>query len=302
MPMADILRRRVRARGPRRLVLLLAVATAALVTAVGCGGEGSDEAIPETARDAGPVHVHGLGVNPGDSALYVATHTGLFRIERGSDRLERVGDSSHDMMGFAVAGRDRFLVSGHPDLRDELPSLLGLMESTDAGRSWRSVSLLGEADFHALRVSGPRVVGYDASQGRLMTSTDAGRTWHEERPPAPLADVVVHPGRPSHLVAAAEAGLVGSRDGGTTWSPLGGASAIALAWPRDDRLYAWGPDGEVRVSRDAGGSWSRAGDVGGEPAAVAALDARRLVVALHDGGLASSADGGRTWAPGPWPS
>lgn len=59
-------------------------------------------------------------------------------------------------MALTVVGRDRFLASGHPDPRDPRlrrrgrPPLLGLIESTDAGRPWSSISLLGDADFHAL--------------------------------------------------------------------------------------------------------------------------------------------------------
>jgi hypothetical protein len=101
------------------------------------------------------VHVHRLGINPRDGALYAATHTGLFTIR---DRAAtRVADRYQDTMGFTVVGPDHFLGSGHPDFRDRQlydPNrrpLLGLVDSRDAARSWRSLSLLGEADFHALQ-------------------------------------------------------------------------------------------------------------------------------------------------------
>ena len=29
-------------------------------------------------EDAGPIHVHSLGLNPADDELFLATHTGLF--------------------------------------------------------------------------------------------------------------------------------------------------------------------------------------------------------------------------------
>jgi hypothetical protein len=44
--------------------------------------------------------------------------------------------------GFTVVGPNRFLGWGHPDLKEarekHLPSLLGLIESTDSGESWQS--------------------------------------------------------------------------------------------------------------------------------------------------------------------
>jgi hypothetical protein len=51
-------------------------------------------------------------------------------------------------MGLTVVGADRFLGSGHPDVQTDCPPLLRLIESTDAARSWPSVPLLGDADFH----------------------------------------------------------------------------------------------------------------------------------------------------------
>lgn len=40
-----------------------------------------------------------------------------------------------DLMGFTVAGPDRFLASGHPGPGADLPEPLGLVESRDGGQS-----------------------------------------------------------------------------------------------------------------------------------------------------------------------
>jgi hypothetical protein len=66
-------------------------------------------------RDPGPIHVHGLGINPKDGALFVATHTGLFRAGEGEPKATRVADRFQDTMGFTVVGPNRFLGSGHPE-------------------------------------------------------------------------------------------------------------------------------------------------------------------------------------------
>ncbi len=286
-----------RPRPTRRVCLLLLVGALCVVPACGADADPSADA----AREIGPEHVHGLGINPANGSLYVATHTGLFRMTPGAEGAERVGDRLQDTMGFAVVGPDRFIGSGHPDLRDDLPPLLGLIESSDAGRSWDSVSLLGEADFHALHAAGSRVVGYDASGGRVMVSADGGRTWRSSSPPAALADIVVDPSNPRHLVAASSAGLITSPDAGETWSPLAGF-ATALAWPTPRALYALAPDGAVSVSADGGETWAPRRDLPGEPAAATALAEDSLIVALHDGSFASSEDGGRSWSSGPWAS
>jgi hypothetical protein len=243
--------------------------------------------------DPDPVHVHGLGINPADDALFIATHSGLYRAAKGDSKAKRVGESRQDTMGFTVVGPNRFLGSGHPDTRD-LPPLLGLIESTDAGETWTPISLLGDADFHVLRSMGKRIYGYDASNDRLMISDDAGRKWKERRRPAPLVDLAADPTHPNRLIAAGEGGLYGSADEGRTWKRLNDAVGL-LAWPAVKRLYLVDGDGRVSVSPDTGVSWTRMGNIGGQPAAFLAQGTQTLYVALHDGTVKRTADGGRTW-------
>lgn len=256
--------------------------------------------IDPATSDPGPIHVHGLGINPKDGALFIATHTGLWRTPPGETRAERVGENAQDTMGFTIIGGDRFLGSGHPDRRQHveegLPPLLGLIESTDGGESWQPISLLGEADFHVLRSRGRRIYGFDATNERLLFSRDAGRTWTERRPPTPFLDMAVNPSNLSHLVASGEAGLLTSRDEGRTWAfqrPL--ERTGFLAWPRPRTLYLVRASGAAEMSADGGRRWITVGDVGGEPAALLAQTARELYVALHDGTVKRSEDGGRTW-------
>jgi photosystem II stability/assembly factor-like uncharacterized protein len=255
--------------------------------------------LDSAATDPGPIHVHGLGINPKDGSLFIATHTGLWRTPPGETRATRVSANQQDTMGFTIIGSDRFLGSGHPDQRqfreEGLPPLLGLIESTDGGESWQLISLAGEADFHVLRSRGRRIYGFDATNERLMFSRDAGRTWTQRRPPAPLLDMAVNPSNLSHLLASGDAGLWTSADEGRTWAREDGVSGL-LSWPVPHRLFLVGAAGEVRVSSNGGKKWKAVGDVGGEPAALLAQTARELYVALHDGTVKRSADGGRTWA------
>ena len=249
--------------------------------------------------DPGPIHVHGLGINSADGSLFVATHTGLFRVGKDSTKAERVTDRYQDTMGFSIVGPDRFIGSGHPDARDrELPPLLGLIESTDAGQSWEPVSLLGEADFHVLRSAGERVYGYDASHDRLLASADAGRSWQELDKPAPIVDLAPDPRDVRRLVATTagglEQGMYASRDGGRNWARLSDAVGL-LAWPAPDRLYLVDEAGKMLVSSDGGRKLSPRGDIGGQPAALLAVSKSELYVALHDGTIKRSTDGGVTW-------
>jgi hypothetical protein len=251
-----------------------------------------------SSAGAGPVHVHGLGINPADGALLIATHTGLFRAGEGERKATRVGNGFQDTMGFTIVGPNRFLGSGHPDARQDLPPLLGLIESTDAGRSWQPVSLLGEADFHVLRFAGERLYGYDATNDRLLTSSDKGRTWRSLTRPGPMLDLAVDPNDSRHLVASADSefglALFESTNGGEDWTVKSSVAGL-LAWPAANRMYIVTGDGEVFRSPDSGRGLDLRGRIDGLPAALAAEGPDDLYVALHDGTIKRSTDGGATW-------
>ena len=137
-----------------RRAAVVGFATFVILSSAACTSDEPTQ--PDVIPDVGVIHVHGLGVDPADGTLYAATHSGLFRIDGAGDA-ERVGEHWHDLMGFTVVGPNRFVASGHPDLRTDLPPLLGLVESDDGGVTWTSRSLLGDADFHALEAVGDRV-------------------------------------------------------------------------------------------------------------------------------------------------
>jgi photosystem II stability/assembly factor-like uncharacterized protein len=246
--------------------------------------------------------VHGLGINPADGALFIATHSGLYRVGEDEQSAGRVGERLQDTMGFTVIGPNRFLGSGHPDIREArdkgLPPHLGLIESTDAGANWDSVSLLGEADFHVLRQAGEQVYGYDSSNDRLLVSEDQGRRWETLKRPGPIVDLAVAPGESARIVTTSvgggEDGLFESRDGGRRWARIGEAVGL-LAWPAPAQLYLLTGDGRVLVSADGGRRFESRGVIGGEPAALVARKPRQLYVALHDGTIKTSSDGGGTW-------
>jgi hypothetical protein len=256
--------------------------------AVGCGDE--EESVPQAS---GAAHIHGLGVNPSDGALVIATHAGLLRSPSDSSQAEFIGDSRQDMMGFTVIGPDRFLGSGHPAPGQSGPPHLGLVESADAGLSWDSVSLQGEADFHVLRASGSRVYGFNGLDRRLMVSSDAGRTWSRQRPPGEIIDLVIDPTDDDGVMASTSRGLALSEDGGASWKPVDRQVGL-LAWPTGPRLYLIDGEGAVNL-RTRNGKWSSVGSIGEAPVALTADGARTLFAALANGTVLVSSDGGSSW-------
>lgn len=276
--------------------LLVLAAAGGVAVAVTAGGDddGSGGGV-HASSGPGLAHVHGLGINPGDGTLYIATHTGLFRAPEGKRKASRVGDSKQDVMGFSVVGTDRFLGSGHPGPGQDAPPNLGLIRSDNAGRSWQPVSLSGEADFHVLRSQDDTVYGFNGLTGKLMTSRNGGRDWDEHDPPDPMLDLAIDPSDPAHIVASVEEGLVESRDAGRGWRPVAEGRLGLLAWPEPDRLYFIDGAGHVSMSADAGRSWREMGSIDTQPAAFAAADAE-LYAALPDGTVKRSSDDGASWS------
>lgn len=286
----------------RRRRLLIAAGVAAFVGLVVLLASGDRDEVPVSTDPQARVeeepllHVHGLGVNPADAVLYVATHSGLFRLTGHGDAA-LVGSHRYDLMGFTVAGPDRFIASGHPDvagIRDGLPGQLGVIETTDAGGTWEQVALAGDADLHALAYSDGRAYAVDALTRRLLVSDDL-RTWTPSGE-LPATSLAVDPTDRDHVVAATEDGLRQSGDGGLTWEPLSGPALRLLAWDRSSGLWGVAADGSVHRRDPSTNQWLPLPGLSGEPQAVTSDQGSRYV-AVHDDDrtviYASEADGWR---------
>ena len=264
-----------------------AALTSALLVLTGCSG---DSGTPDGSDENALGHVHGVGVDPGDGTLYVASHFGVFRVAKDRTR-ERVADRWQDTMGFAIVGPGHFLGSGHPDLREDLPSSLGLIESTDGAETWEPLSLQGDADFHAIEAVGDRIYAYDSHSGALLVSNDQA-TW-ETISRQPLYDLAAKSSEPTIVYATTDRGvLVVSRDGSEP-SPVVGAPALTgIDWQPDGPLVGVAPDGTVMVSDDTE-AWRQAGQLDGPTEALDAVAGQWH--AATQSGVYKSTDDGETW-------
>lgn len=279
------------------------VAAAAALLLAGCSS--SDDEVPAGAPEGVPAgalaasHVHGVAVDPADGTLLLATHDGLYEIA-DDGRSSRVGPVI-DLMGFAVAGPGHFLASGHPGQGVDLPQPVGLIESTDGGRTWEPVSRQGQSDFHALAVSPAGVLGYDGS----LRYSDAGEEWETRSIPAAPHTLAASPDG-AQILATTEQGLLRSPDGGRTWEPVVDAPLLqVVAWAGDGSTVAGlTPAGVVWTSGDGADTWTEAGDLGEAPQAVA-VDSTGggpvRILAVTEAGLYESMDGGSSFEPR-WPS
>ncbi len=285
----------------RRAAALTAAAAALTLALSACAQPGpgpSPAAETSHSPAAGAVsglpsaHVHGLSVNAESGRVLMATHEGLFDVT--GQPAVKIGPTN-DLMGFtAAADQDVFYASGHPGQGSELPNPLGLIKTTDGGKSWEALSRQGESDFHALTVSKSGLVGFD---GTLRASPD-GRTWNTIAAgftPAVLA------GNPESdvVLATTTDGVQRSADGGHTWALNTAAPVIQFATFAGPRAAVGvAPDGTVYYSPDAGSTWQRTGTVSGEVQAIAATqgpDGTPLIWVATTAAVLVSTDGGATF-------
>ncbi|KAA1426776.1 F510_1955 family glycosylhydrolase [Nocardioides antri] len=265
-----------------------------LVTALllsGCAADEQDPSVPSAGDDRAVGHIHGLGVDPADDTLYVATHHGLFHIDDTSGP-RRVADRWQDTMAFTVVGPGHFLASGHPDLREDLPPHLGLIESTDAGETWQPLALHGEADFHILEQVGEDLYAYDATSGRLLVTQD--HKSFDEVARLPLLSVTADPDDSNTLLATTNQGRLMEIDANTgTAKEVPGPTLALLDTTPEDEVVGIDAAGTIRVRDDAGEVWKRRGAIGGEPAAFITTDGEWYAATQDQ--VFRSDDDGDTW-------
>ncbi|MXM62796.1 exo-alpha-sialidase [Streptomyces sp. HUCO-GS316] len=274
----------------RTLLALAGASIASLVLAACSGGpSGTDDPSEAPGAPEALSHVHGLGVNPADHRVYIATHDGLYTVAEG-EKPKLVGDSRDDFMGFAVTGENTFVASGHGAPGSERPGNVGLIESKDAGRTWTSRSLSGEADFHSLDSAKGTLYGYEG--GRIRVSEDL-QNW-DDRATLEALDIAVSPTGDTLLATTAE-GVMTSTDGGRTFGKGSGQVQALVSWPSERALFGIDPSGKLSSSADGGKTWKEPTIVpGGQPQALTAVNADHILAATMTG-VYESRDGGRTF-------
>ena len=288
---------------------LIALAACAAGFAAGCGAEEgggdpatrSDKLVDFTQK---PPFVNAMVPENGGESFLLTTNRGFFRVRDGKEP-ERIRGTVKDEQGSSPVGTfleidrlsDTELVgSGHPDKERPLPPYLGFMRSTDAGKTWKVVSRLGEADLHQIRREHGKIYAFDAVLGAILISENGGKDWTERFTPRELVlDFVVDPEDPDRLLASTEETLYRTTDGGNGWRPAMQVKAARLDWPEKDVVMRADKDGTFFVSTNGGESFRRTGRLPGEPYKVSAESTEKAFVALSDGSIYETTDGGKSF-------
>ncbi|MBT2659692.1 F510_1955 family glycosylhydrolase [Bacillus sp. ISL-45] len=258
-------------------------------------------------------HIHGIGYPGNDKGLFVASHYGL-KIFKNGEWLETT-DENHDYMGFQAV-EDGFFASGHPAEGSDLKNPLGLVKSTDSGKTLDKIAFYGESDFHFLSASYQDNVLYlineepnsELERG-VYVSKDRGAAWEPVElngmEAQSLGMMAVHPENGGTLAMATREGVFVSDDYGTTMTKAGDFQMVtAAAYSRESLYIAPVEDEEIKLIRltkeqpNAGEELPIPKLKYDNPITYIAADPKQegriaFITILND--LYESEDGGKTW-------
>ncbi|MBI2751898.1 MAG: glycosyl hydrolase [Betaproteobacteria bacterium] len=183
------------------------------------------------------IHVHGLSFSFDGQTLLVPSHAGLAVFREGS-WTENSG-FTRDFTGFSVTERAMY-ASGHPGTDARRAAYFGLLKSTDEGKTWQSLGLAGEADFHLLAAGFRSNAIYVASQfpnsampmPGLYETLDEGKSWGRAAALGLAGEILglaAHPVEAGTVAVGTDKGLYVSRDAGARFRKLNGGQPVTAA-------------------------------------------------------------------------
>lgn len=190
-------------------------------------------------------HIHGLGYTSDGEEIYVPAHDGLKVYKDGSWTAQTAG-AQHDYMGFNMF-KDGFYSSGHPAPNSDLANPLGIVRSTDKGKTIEKLALSGEIDFHGMAVGYETEAIYvfnpaknsQMDQPGFYYSTDEAKTWNQSELAGLEGQAIAlaaHPTEGGVVAVGTDQGIYFSKDHGDNFAKLsvsGAVSAVSFGHQND---------------------------------------------------------------------
>jgi photosystem II stability/assembly factor-like uncharacterized protein len=232
-------------------------------------------------------HIHSVRAY-GDQVI-LGTHEGLFRYVDEKTVLF-IGKEIFDVMGLAVLGK-KLYASGHPGPGSKLPEPVGLLLSSDSGKSWKKMGLQGEVDFHLLEIAGADMYGVDSGSGNLLYSSNAGKKW-TSRGKNLMSDIAVNPGKVGSALALRDGKLISTQNSFTKMRAIDSALAFSsIDWLADSLLATSGKS--LYRSGDLGLTWKKVSDF--PEAASTVTQSSKIIAVVAGSSIFKSTDRGKTF-------
>lgn len=226
--------------------------------AIAANKQGQGVTEPVSMQEVSIDHAHGMSYSPDGNKLFFAVHDGLRVYENGQWILP--SGEKHDYMGFSMVD-DGFYSSGHPAPGSSKKNPFGVVKSMDEGKSFETLTLYGEIDFHGMSVGykSHAIYVFNPSPNKEMRepglhySTDEAKTWTKskvvglEGQPAALA---VHPTNQAIVAVGTDQGTFMSKDRGNQFEKIGPRmQTTALFFNVEGELYAGGLNPQPALAR-----------------------------------------------------
>lgn len=190
-----------------------------------CSSQTAEPAKVQSLADLS--HIHSVATD--GQSIYVASHHGLYVLKDNGWKLR---GEDFDIMGLAFTD-GFFYASGHPGPLKNLPDPVGVLVSNDLGKTWDTLSLTGEVDFHLLEAAKGNFIGAAANLGAILKSTDGGINWANVSVPQ-FIDMTLNPEAENEILLATKEGLKLSKDFAKTFEKVGSFSnSSKVEWNQD---------------------------------------------------------------------
>ncbi|WP_175990276.1 F510_1955 family glycosylhydrolase [Bacillus sp. Marseille-Q1617] len=207
---------------------LIGLIAAASIAAAGCSSSEEEGYTFKEAASGNIEHLHGAGYPNDKESFVIATHNGLFKYVDG--KWLEANSKKHDYMGFYPYS-EGFYSSGHPEEGSDLKNPLGLIKSTDYGKSMEKLAFYGETDFHYLAAGYDSGIVYVLNQepnstleAGLYSTGDEGENWSKKKmagfDSTGIGGMAVHPTDKNMMAIASRDGLFLSEDGGDNFNAV----------------------------------------------------------------------------------
>ena len=231
----------------RRFFIVL---LASITIAAGCSTKGNSVSL---------MHIHGLGYSHDGKQIMIPAHDGMVSYSEG--KWSTTDGKKHDYMGFNIVDNG-FYSSGHPAVNSGLSNPLGIVKSTDNGKTLQMLDLAGVEDFHGMAVGykSHAIYVYNSKPNARLTSVglnytlDETKTWKKSEMKGlndePLT-MAAHPTDAAIIAVGTKNGLFLSKDYGNHFDTAPMKSLFtALAFGINGDLWIGTPNSLVRLTGD----------------------------------------------------
>ncbi len=233
--------------------VFLLVSGIALLSTIGFGvmsaNQGStDEVVFE--------HVHGLDYKSDGKEIFVPAHDGLRVYKDGKWTIPE--GERNDYMGFSMVD-DGFYSSGHPGQGSKLENALGIVKSTDYGKSLEILGLYKEEDFHGMTVGYRTKEIYvfnpkpnsKMSEAGFYYSTDVTKTWSKAKFEGIVdqpSSLTAHPTKKGVVAIGTASGVYISKDYGNKFELLLSYDDVtSISFTHDNAILVGGGNGKISL-------------------------------------------------------